>query len=160
MHSCVCVCVSMWHRRWFPGDLDYWNIQNMPEMYILDMGSIHLNVNESLTLPLSTLRAADNSDCGMTPFSAPKVLTTDDTADGMDNPWEFSARTKNMYDVAGLSSPICNRNLRKKKNVRKFSKKQKNQSPMISFGFRRRSEWYPIHTQCERIIYFRDRFKE
>lgn len=60
-----------------------------------------------LTLPLSTLRAADNSDCGITPFSAPKVFTTDDTADGIDNPCEFSARTKNMYDVAGLSSPIC-----------------------------------------------------
>lgn len=61
-----------------------------------------------LTLPLSTLRAADNSDCGITPFSAPKVFTTDDTDDGIDNPCEFSARTRNMYDVAGLSSPICN----------------------------------------------------
>lgn len=73
-------------------------------------------VKRQLTLPLSTLRAADNSDCGITPFSAPKVFTTDDTADGIDNPCEFSARTKNMYDVAGLSSPICNRK-RWKKNV-------------------------------------------
>lgn len=49
-----------------------------------------------LTLPLSTFRAADSSDCGITPFSAPKVLTTDDTLDGIDNPWEFSARTRNI----------------------------------------------------------------
>lgn len=70
-------------------------------------------MQKSLTLPLSTLRAADNSDCGMTPFSAPKVLTTADTADGIDNPCEFSARTKNIYEVAGFSSPICNRNEKK-----------------------------------------------
>lgn len=59
-----------------------------------------------LTLPLRTLRAADNSDCGMTPFSVPKVLTADETDDGIDNPCEFSPRTRNIYDVAGLSSPI------------------------------------------------------
>lgn len=60
-----------------------------------------------LTLPLSTFRAAESSDCGITPFSAPKVLTTDETADGIDKPCEFSARIKNIYDVAGFSSPIC-----------------------------------------------------
>lgn len=60
-----------------------------------------------LTLPLSTLRAADSSDCGMTPFSIPNVFTTDDTVDGIDKPCEFSARTRKMYDVAGFSSPIC-----------------------------------------------------
>lgn len=59
-----------------------------------------------LTLPLSTLRAADSSDCGIMPFSVPKVFTTDETDDGIDNPCEFSARTRNMYDVAGFSSPI------------------------------------------------------
>lgn len=59
-----------------------------------------------LTLPLSTLRAAESSDCGIMPFSAPKVFTTDETDDGIDNPCEFSARTRNIYDVAGLSSPI------------------------------------------------------
>lgn len=63
-------------------------------------------LNLILTLPLSTFRAADNSDCGITPFSAPKVFTTDDTDDGIDNPCEFSALTKNIYDVAGFSSPI------------------------------------------------------
>lgn len=71
-----------------------------------------------LTLPLSTLRAADNSDCGITPFSAPDVFTTDDTADGIDSPCEFSARTKNMYDVAGFSSPICNIENVKKQNLK------------------------------------------
>lgn len=68
-----------------------------------------------LTLPLSTFRAADSSDCGITPFSAPKVLTTDDTLDGIDNPYEFSARIRNIYDVAGLSSPICK--MKKKKKI-------------------------------------------
>lgn len=58
------------------------------------------------TFPLSTLRAADSSDCDIMPFSAPKVFTTDDTDDGIDNPCEFSARTKNIYDVAGFNSPI------------------------------------------------------
>lgn len=59
-----------------------------------------------LTLPLSTLRAAVSSDCGMTPFSVPSVFTTDETDDGIDRPCEFSARTRNTYDVAGFSSPI------------------------------------------------------
>lgn len=58
-----------------------------------------------ITLPLSTTRAAASSDCGMTPFSVPKVFTTDDTGDGTDIPCVFSARTKNMYDVAGFNSP-------------------------------------------------------
>lgn len=61
----------------------------------------------TLTFPPSTLRAAESSDCGITPFSAPKVLTADETADGIDSPCEFSARIRNMYVVAGLSSPIC-----------------------------------------------------
>lgn len=71
-----------------------------------------------LTLPLSTLRAAESSDCGIMPFSAPKVFTTDETDDGIDNPCEFSARTRNIYDVAGLSSPIYqnHRNLIKWEN--------------------------------------------
>lgn len=59
-----------------------------------------------LTFPPSTLRAAESSDWGITPFSAPKVLTADETPDGIDSPCEFSARIKNMYVVAGLSSPI------------------------------------------------------
>lgn len=75
------------------------NILNMFWFFAFDL-------NVMLTLPLSTFRAADSSDCGMTPFSVPKVLTTDDTPDGIDNPCEFSARIRNMYDVAGLSSPI------------------------------------------------------
>lgn len=60
-----------------------------------------------ITLPLSTARAAANSDCGTTPFSAPKVFTAADKPDGTEMPCEFSARTKKTYDVAGLSSLIC-----------------------------------------------------
>lgn len=100
--------------------------------------------NVMLTLPLSTLRAADSSDCGITPFSAPKVLTTDDTAEGIDNPCEFSARTRNMYDVAGLSSPIC-------KMKSKFVK-MSNQFFFLSLSL------YTAHSLWE-IIYFRDRIK-
>lgn len=60
-----------------------------------------------ITLPLSTARAAANSDCGTTPFSVPKVFTAADKPDGTEMPCEFSARTKKTYDVAGLSSLIC-----------------------------------------------------
>lgn len=67
-----------------------------------------------ITLPLSTARAAANSDCGTTPLSAPKVLPTVDRPDGTEMPCEFSPRTKKTYEVAGFSSLIC-----KKKSERK-----------------------------------------
>lgn len=57
---------------------------------------MYLYMRARLTLPLSTLRAAESSDCGIMPFSAPKVFTTDETDDGIDNPCEFSARTRNI----------------------------------------------------------------
>lgn len=59
-----------------------------------------------LTFPLSTIRAAASSVCGTLPFSAPRVFTTLDSTDGTERPWAFSARTRNMYDVAGFNSPI------------------------------------------------------
>lgn len=40
-------------------------------------------------------------------FSAPSVFTTDDRPDGIDRPYEFSARTRNTYAVVGFSSLIC-----------------------------------------------------
>lgn len=67
--------------------------------------SSNTKIGFDFTLPLSTTRAAASSDCGMTPFSVPKVFTTDDTGDGTDIPCVFSARTRNMYVVAGFNSP-------------------------------------------------------
>lgn len=60
-----------------------------------------------LTFPLRKARAATNSLGGMTLLSVSDVLITPDTGDGMERPYEFSARTMNIYDVAGFSSLIC-----------------------------------------------------
>lgn len=95
-----CMVLESLHSTLCMPELTHPNISNMQKMYF------GLYSMWPLTLPLSKLRAADSSDCGIKPFSAPNVLTTDDTADGIDKPCEFSARTKNMYDVAGFSSPI------------------------------------------------------
>lgn len=62
--------------------------------------------NIKITFPLRTALAAANSACGTTPFSAPNVLITDERLDGTDNPWAFSALTKNTYEVAGFNSVI------------------------------------------------------
>lgn len=58
------------------------------------MKNVIIYINKH-TFPLRTALAAANSDCGTTPFSAPKVFTTFDSPDGTDMPCEFSARTKN-----------------------------------------------------------------
>lgn len=60
-----------------------------------------------LTLPLRKARAATNSLGGMMLLSVSKVLITLDIGDGTERPYEFSARTMNMYVVAGFKSLIC-----------------------------------------------------
>lgn len=71
-----------------------------------------------LTLPLRKARAATNSLGGMMLLSVSDVLITLDNGDGMERPYEFSARTMNMYDVAGFSSLICAPNEKKSPFVR------------------------------------------
>lgn len=88
-----------------------------------------------LTLPLRKARAATNSFGGMALLSVSSVLIAPDTGDGIERPesmvainkynqnfclqetflpYEFSARTMNIYVVAGLSSLICNESQAKK----------------------------------------------
>lgn len=57
-------------------------------------------------MPLRKARAATNSLGGMTLLSAASVLMTLDIGDGTERPYEFSARTMNMYDVVGFKSLI------------------------------------------------------
>lgn len=58
-------------------------------------------------MPLSIVRAAASSLGSTTPcLSLASVLIALDTADGSDRPYEFSARTRKTYDVAGFSSGI------------------------------------------------------
>lgn len=40
-------------------------------------------------------------------LSVSDVLITLDVGEGMERPYEFSARTMNIYDVAGFKSLIC-----------------------------------------------------
>uniref|UniRef100_A0A1B0AH22 Uncharacterized protein n=1 Tax=Glossina pallidipes TaxID=7398 RepID=A0A1B0AH22_GLOPL len=54
----------------------------------------------------ATARAADISLGGTVPDSVPKVLITFDKPEGTDNPCEFSALTRNTYDVAGFKPDI------------------------------------------------------
>lgn len=126
--------------------------------------------NVDLTLPLSTLRAADSSDCGITPFSVPNVFTTDDTADGIDSPCEFSARIKNMYDVAGFSSPICNWEIcfffkwekKRKKNVKNnASHKVKIRAALLlsCIFFVVLVNWFHFTLSNGRSVYFRNGIK-
>lgn len=62
----------------------------------------------TLTLPLSIVRAAASSLGSTTPLlSLANVLISLDTADGSDRPYEFSARIRKIYDVAGFNSVIC-----------------------------------------------------
>lgn len=61
-------------------------------------------------MPLRKTRAVANTFGGTILLSVPNVLNTLDNGDGMESPYEFSARTKNIYDVAGFSSVICNKN--------------------------------------------------
>jgi hypothetical protein len=58
-------------------------------------------------LPLRKARAATNSLGGMMLLSVSNVLITLDIGDGTERPYEFSARTMNIYDVAGFKSLIC-----------------------------------------------------
>lgn len=64
------------------------------------------NIIIIITLPLRTALASANSDCGIIPFSVPNVFTTFESPDGIESPWEFSARTKKTYEVAGFNSLI------------------------------------------------------
>jgi hypothetical protein len=76
----------------------------------------------SLTFPLRKALAATNSLGGMTLLSVSNVLITLDAADGIEMPYEFSARTMNMYDVPGLKSLICKESKENKDNEWKAMK--------------------------------------
>lgn len=72
-----------------------------------------------LTLPLRKARAATNSLGGMMLLSVSDVLITLDSGDGTERPYEFSARTMNIYVVAGFKSLIW-ANGKERKRKEKF----------------------------------------
>lgn len=58
-------------------------------------------------------------------LSVSDVLITLDGGDGMERPYEFSARTMNIYDVAGFKSLICKQS---EEEIRKKSICENNKS--------------------------------
>lgn len=68
--------------------------------------------NLQLTFPLRNVRAATNSLCGTLFLSLSDVLIATDIGDGIETPYEFSARTTNTYDAAGFRLVIWKREKR------------------------------------------------
>lgn len=80
-------------------------------------------------MPLRAVRAAASSLGSTAPFlSLASVLIALDITDGSDKPYEFSARVRKTYVVAGFKSNICkckkekrNKIMRRKKNLVKYA---------------------------------------